>query len=414
MNSPVHKRQISQYVFEEEMTANKMIFIAGPRQVGKTTWIKKAVDDYRYFNWDSPAVRRRYRNDPLFFMNAEPGSKAKYIIFDEIHKRAKWKDILKGCYDSTEGVQYIVTGSARLDTFRKSGDSLVGRYFLFHLMPFSMSDLLSRKIQDLWLATAESWKNPVRHLFEMLDSNATAEERAAYDGLFKFGGFPEPLFRGSERFLRRWQEEYLALLYTEDLRDLTNIRAIDTVEHLVSILPEKIAAPLSINVLAAEIETSFQSTKNYLKHLEKLWLVHPVMPWSKKISRSLKKEAKYYFLNWCYVPERNTGARFENFVASNLLRAKLVLNDLAYGRVGLFYVRTLDKLEVDFLLTFDNQPGLFIECKNGDANISRSSLNMARRLGVPLVQLVNKTGIFRKVDKDCLVVSADRFLKVLP
>src|SRR3990172_7205099 len=219
----LQSRQIEQYLWDEEVTANKMIFLSGPRQIGKTTYVKSLLTPDNagvYLNWDNPAVRRKYAQDPFFFMEGKKDSPSFLLVLDEIHKRPKWKDILKGIYDTVDSsCKIIVTGSARLELFRKSGDSLVGRYIHYHMLPISVSESMGIPISKLWLCNAEDWKNPWNSLINRLNSNMGYSGRiSAFNHLFRFGGFPEPLVKGSDRFLNKWKRDYISLLLTEDLR----------------------------------------------------------------------------------------------------------------------------------------------------------------------------------------------------
>ncbi len=119
------------------------------------------------------------------------------IILDEIHKYARWRNLVKGFYDTKKAeTAFIITGSARLDHYRKGGDSLHGRYHYYRLHPFSLRELNV---------------NP---------------SPADVELLLRFGGFPDPLFRGEERFWRRWQRERTHRVIYEDIRDLERVKEI--------------------------------------------------------------------------------------------------------------------------------------------------------------------------------------------
>jgi predicted AAA+ superfamily ATPase len=414
----IGERQLASYIFDAELSEGKMVFVSGPRQVGKTTFARHLLgrhdESLTYYNWDNPLVRKAYRDDPFFFLDDVRKSNKRMIVFDEIHKRKGWKDVLKGIHDSIErDIRLLVTGSARLDMFRQSGDSLVGRYVLFHMFPLSMSEAMQRPLEDLWLAVGKDWKNPLRSLEERLAGTARGREREEiFSHLLHFGGFPEPFVKGSERTLRRWKDEYLTLLLKEDMRDLTGIKMLDTAEHIIQLLPERVGSLLSINALAQDVGVSYPTAKNHLVQLKKLWLLFELLPWSRRINRSLRKGAKWYFTNWIYA--MGEGAVFENMVASCLLRASFLWSELAYGRASLWYVRNFDGSEVDFLLALDGRPALLVEAKLGETAVSRSLMFFGGVLNVPRLQLVGKPGIFKKVDGETFLVSADRFLSVIP
>ena len=409
-------RQVDSYIFDKELTEKKMIFISGPRQIGKTTYASHLLNSRYagvYCNWDNPLIRRKYNEDPFFFLKEYAGG-TYLVIFDEIHKRIKWKDILKGIYDSIEPqIQLLVTGSARLEWFRKSGDSLVGRYAHFHMLPVSLSEGMGIPLKRLWLCSADDLSRPMPSLFEKIEGNKkSAEQQEILEHLFYFGGFPEPFTRSSERFLRKWKQDYISLLLTEDMRELSNIRAIDRMEQLIDLLPERIGSPLSINSLAQDIDSNYHTVKNSITQLEKLWLLFSVRPWSKRLNRTIKKEVKSYFTNWIYAG--NEGAKFENLIATHLFRAVTLWTDCGYGTAQLWYIRNFDGGEIDFLITLDGKPLLLIESKLSKVETSKPAVNFCYKMNIPLLQVVYGPGIFKKVDKDIYIISAAKFLSVIP
>ncbi len=407
-------RQIQSYIWDRELIGDKMVFLSGPRQVGKTTFAKSLLNAGTkggYSNWDSPEIRKSYAKDTYFFLKDKKGGEPYLVIFDEIHKRSKWKDILKGIYDTVDSTcKILVTGSARLELFRKSGDSLVGRYTHFHMMPISLSELENFPIETLWLCSKEDWEKPWESFLHRIKSKKASGN--PFDHLFKFGGLPEPLVKGSERFLLKWKREYLSLLLTEDMRELTNIKEIDTVEKIITLLPDRIGSPLSVASLSRDVESTYPTVKNHLLQLEKLWLLFSIRPWNKNMNRALKKEKKCYFTNWIYAG--GEAQIFENMIASNLLRACTIWTDLAYGIAELWYVRSFDGKEVDFLITLNSKPALLVEAKLSKDVISKPSRNFRERFDVPLIQVLKKPSLFRMDSPHELVISAEHFLSVLP
>ena len=252
-------------------------------------------------------------------------------------------------------------------------------------------------LTQCWLSAEREWKDPYRFLPGLLMGNREGTA-SLYETLFQFGGFPEPLTKGSERFLRKWKTDYLSLILREDLRDITNIKTIETVERLMDLLPERIGNPLSVNSLVPLLETTFPTIKNYLTQLEKLWVLFSIRPWSQRISRSLRKEKKFYFVNWVYASEEAN--RFENMVASALLKNCLSWENRGLGKAELFYVKTQEGQEVDFLLVLEGKPALLIECNLSDTNPSHFLRNLSQSLGVPFIQVVHRSGI-RHIDNNC-------------
>ena len=252
------ERLVGKYIFGPEISAGKMIFLSGPRQVGKTTfplnWLASMGVEGTYFNWDDPAVKREYSRNPLYFRNiilSKFLGKPVPVVFDELHKHKNWRNILKGIYDTNKDkIQLLVTGSARLGVYRKSGDSLVGRYFSFQMFPLSLPEAIgdfSFLLNDAGLlAKGES-------LIRLVGKAENKNARYELDKLLSFGGFPEPFLKGSPRFLRRWHAEYKSLLTKEDVRDLSRIAEIRGLEQLIEILPSKAGSPLSINSIREDL-----------------------------------------------------------------------------------------------------------------------------------------------------------------
>ncbi|MBN1410910.1 MAG: ATP-binding protein [Spirochaetales bacterium] len=407
------KRQIDQYIWSEELSGNKMIFLSGPRQIGKTYYAKEVLkkNPGGYYNWDNPDIRSQYIKNALFFLNDKKTSDF-LVVMDEIHKRKKWKDILKGLYDTVEpACRFLITGSARLNLFRKSGDSLVGRYTHFNMLPVSLGELLGKKITDAWLLNESDWKDPWKNLLSRLTGQITLST-GDYEQLYHFGGFPEPLTRDSDRFLNKWKKEYISLILTEDLRELTRIHEIDTAERIMMFLFNRVGNPLSVKSLAEDAGTSSPTVVNHLAQMERLWLIWSLYPWNKRINRAVRKEKKAYFINWIYV--ENPGQRFENFIGVMLSRFCQILNDNGLGDAELRYIRNYDGNEADFLLILNKKPVLIIEAKLSDIKIPTPVRNFGISLGIPVIQVLHTSGVFRKVSENECVISADRFLEVLP
>jgi len=417
------QRYIPTWSLEKEILAPKMIFIAGPRQAGKSTMLSHFLEEKDckslLFNWDTPAVKALYRQDPVFFESKARLLKRSHseiwIGLDEIHKRTKWKDILKGYYDQFQNVfRFVVSGSARLDLFRKTGDALIGRYFLFHLFPFSLTEMGSIPLKDLSLWQALMGNEDWSDLFEMV-ADAPPLPADLYTQLYEFGPFPEPLVKADKRFSNLWHRDYLSLYLREELRDLTRIADIDGVETLVSLLPKRVGSILSINSLKEDLQVSHETISNWLESLSKLYLTFSLSPWQRKIQKSIKKEKKYYFIDWAYISMENPGARFENMVAVGLKRLCNALNENGLGPYELHFIRDLSKREVDFLITTESSPVLMVETKIDAKKVPAFAQNLARKLGdIPLVLLTHKSGILKKISPSTSIISANHFFSCVP
>jgi len=311
----------------------KMVFVAGPRQVGKTTLAKRLLGRKAgYLNWDVAEHREAILRREL------PVST--FWVFDEIHKYRAWRNFLKGLYDARRASQRIlVTGSARLDFYRHGGDSLQGRYHLLRMHPLSAGELGLRTPDEL-------------------------------RDLLTLGGFPEPFFRGREREARRWSREYRNLLVREEITSLERVTDLGRLEHLMIRLPDLVGSPLSLNALREDLQVSHATVANWIAILERLYAVFRVPPFGAPNIRAVRKEQKHYHLDWSVVPGQPQ--RFENLVGAHLLKWLHFLQDAEGRDVELRYFRDVDGREVDFVVVEGRRPTHFIECKWADAPIDRS------------------------------------------
>ena len=292
---------IDRYLTDEIISDlnEKMVFIGGPRQVGKTTLGKDIIgrkfEKYDYFNWDNRFDRKR-------LLNSKYSGNAKVLIFDEIHKFPEWKNFIKGEYDNLKDrYKFLITGSARLDIYRKGSDSLSGRYFYYRLHPFSLAEKIGIKN-----------KIPI---FEDLIINSN-NFYSDFEILLKFGGFPEVLFKQSEKFLRRWHNNKIERLFREDIRDVMQVREIAKMQILSDILSDKVGSLFSINSLIEDIGVSFKAINRWIEILESFYYCFRIYPYHKNILYSLKKMPKLYLWDWSEAEEDSK--RFENMIASHL------------------------------------------------------------------------------------------------
>jgi predicted AAA+ superfamily ATPase len=311
----------------------KMVFVGGPRQVGKTTLAKSFLSDKTgYLNWDASEHRA------LILRKELPASSL--WIFDEIHKYRSWRNYLKGLYDIKSPEQHIlVTGSARLDFYRFSGDSLQGRYHYLRLHPLSYAELKLSSQDDLM-------------------------------SLLQLGGFPEPYFSGSQVESKRWSREYRTRLIREDIAQIERVQDLGNLELLILRLPELVGAPLSINSIREDLQVSHKSVSLWIQILERMYAIFRIPPFGAKKIRAVKKEQKHYHFDWTLVPDM--AYRFENLVASALLKWVHFQQDTLGEEIDLCYFRDIDGREVDFVVVKDKKPIRFIECKWNDVSLSPS------------------------------------------
>lgn len=342
----------------------RMAFIGGPRQVGKTTLALSLLAPNAspkhpgYLNWDDPTVPPTLRRGLL------PPNQPR-VVLDEIHKYARWRTLVKGLYDTEKSDrQFIVTGSARLDHYRKGGDSLVGRYRYFRLHPFSLVE------------------------FE----TAVGPNAGHLATLLKFGGFPEPLLTQDERTLRFWQRERLTRVVREDLRDLERVREVSLIEELVDMLPDKVGSLLSVKGLREDLQIDHKTAERWITILEHLYVCFRIPPFGGRRIRALKKQQKVYLWDWSMVPE--PGPRFENLVASQLLKFCHWQEDVEGHRMELRFLRDTDGREVDFVVMKNRAPLFAVECKTGHKAVSPAIRYFAERTSIPAFYQVHQQDVY--------------------
>lgn len=390
-----------------------MRFVVGPRQSGKTTLAKEFLQsrgiEKLYYNWDKRDIRSKYYENAYFYQSDFLGmdlKASKWVCFDEIHKLPKWKNILKDIYDTDrKSVRFIITGSARLDLMRKSGDSLTGRFFMFHLFPLSLKEFNG----DVARANNKFYKTEA-------DAHDFIEKCFSYDlysqdkleTLLAFSGFPEPLTVGKENFLLMWKNNYLDTILKEDLRDISGIKNLENLAKLITVLPSKIGGPLSVNSLVPDLEASYSAVKNYIHLLELGYLIFKIPPYTKKVVRAITKEKKYYFFDWTRVPELSR--RFENYVAFELFEMVNFWKDHGLGNFELHFLRNREGQETDFLITKEQKPWMMVEVKLNDEQVDSHQIRQSEKFGgIPIVQILHKDKIAKKTAKNVFVVSASRF-----
>lgn len=383
------KRYLTPYIVDD--LKDKMVFVGGPRQVGKTTlcrnFVAASFKNHAYLNWDNRADRKT-------IMAASWPGDAELLIFDEIHKYRQWKGLIKGEYDKLKDrFKFLVTGSARLDLYRRGGDSLQGRYHYYRLHPFTLSE-----IEGLPYKSPVPGEIPVGQDFY----------QDALNILESFGGFPEPVTRQSKRQLRRWHNEKIERMVREDILDIHSIRDIGNMKLLSDILPSKVGSPLSLNALREDLEVSHRAVTHWMDILEAFYYHFRIYPYTAKKIRSLKKEPKLYLWDWSEVEDE--AARFENLIASHLLKFAHFIVDHEGHRAELYYLRDVDKREMDFLVTINNKPWFAVEVKLNDTSLSPNLLYFRDRLAIPYAYQVVRKEKTDSLEKGARIISAGKFL----
>lgn len=366
----------------------QMAFVSGPRQVGKTTSAKMIDGTALYINWDNQNDRinitkgpdnliKAYSLDSLSKINS-------LIILDEIHKYGKWKQFIKGFFD-TYGTDFkiLVTGSARLNIFKKSGDSLMGRYFSYRLHPVSVAETIHSEMIDGEIRKPQNFSDQI-----MKD-------------LLEYGGFPEPFLKSDKRFYNRWRRLRMEQFFYEDVRDLTNVQEIALIETLAEILRHQTGQLTNYSSLANSLNISVDTVKRWLVILENLYYCYSVRPYFNNVPKSLRKQPKYFLWDWSLIQDK--GARHENMIASHLLKAVHYWSDAGYGDYQLYYLRDKVKREVDFLITKDSVPWILVEVKSSSSKRISSHLEYFSKILKPDHAFqIELNGEY--VDEDCFSV----------
>lgn len=342
-------------VLKEHITKNRqMFFLAGPRQVGKTTLSLEVAEEqhnYRYFNWDLPTDRDLIKRgceavgEALQLDTLEKQLKPILIVFDELHKYKQWKNFLKGFFDKYhKNAHILVTGSARLDIYKKGGDSLMGRYFLYRLHPLSVAEIIRPAIK----------KEEIAQISQEISQKD-------FEALYQFGGFPDPFLKRDPLFYNQWKRLRLQQLFKEDLRDLTLIQDLGQMELLAELLQSQAGSLMNYQALSNKIHVAVDTVKRWIQTLKSFYYCFTIKPWTKNITRSLLKEPKIYLWDWALIEDE--GARAENFIASHLLKAVHYWTDRGFGEFDLYFLRDKEKREVDFLISKNKKPWFLVEVK---------------------------------------------------
>lgn len=397
------KRIYDSLLTEHLSSQRQMAFVSGPRQVGKTTTCRSLARPY--LNWDNTDNRALIVKGPAAVadnigLNTLSESKLT-VLFDELHKFSRWKQFLKGFFDTyADNVNILVTGSSRMDVYRRGGDSLMGRYFLYHMHPFSVAETASRNLPD----------------FDRVIRQPIKIDEGDFSALWSHGGYPEPFLKRDMRFSNRWQNLRLQQLLREDVRDLTQIHQLDQLELLVKLLMVRSGHQLIYSNLANEIQVSVDTVRRWVATLCNLHLGFLVRPWFKNVSRSLRKEPKWFLRDWSTIED--SGDRAETFIACHLLKAVEGWTDMGLGTFGLHYLRDRNQREVDFVVTRDAKPWFLVEAKVSDKAMSPSLKYFQEQLKAPFAfQVVIQADY---VDADCfcsqgrpIIVPARTFLSQL-
>ena len=339
---------------------SKLVLLSGPRQAGKTTLSRAISESFEYLNYDSIKDRKQ-------IIDASWNRTREILILDELHKMKKWKLWLKGIYDTEKNKKIIVTGSSKLDTLKKVGDSMAGRYFHYRLMPFCLKEL---------------------------KANKHGNNKENLENLLSLTGFPEPFLSNSTSFYKKWRRTHLDVIIRQDIFELESVKRISDLEMLIELMTNKTGSVFSNNSLREDLLTDDKSIKRWMLALENAYVFFKITPYSKNIKNSLKKAPKYYFFDYARLNEE---ARLENFVALSLLKEIYFQNDVNGEDYSLHYLRDQHQKELDFLICKDKKPEIMFEVKTSDDTPSKNFSYFEKHLikenkKIRKIQLVKNIG----------------------
>lgn len=400
-------KRLYEEVIDEHFSDNRqMLFLVGPRQVGKTTTSLDVSEEHRnwfYLNWDVKEDRELIIQGAHaiadFIQLEKLRTNSPIIVFDELHKYGRWKTFLKGFFDLySSKIQIIATGSARMDVYKAGGDSLMGRYFPYRLHPLSVSEIVHPHIRKTEIA-----------------SKPKRIKEEDWLSLYQFGGFPEPYLKRNRAFSTRWKNLRMDQLFQEDIRDLTRIQELGQMQLLAEFIRDNVGSLVSYSSLAKKVNVSIDTVRRWISTLKSLYYCYTLQPWTKNVSRSLLKEPKIYLWDWSFVEDE--GARYENFIASHLLKAVHYWTDRGLGNWELYFLRDKEKREVDFLVAKDKKPLFLVEAKRAQNSLTPALYHFQKMTDAPHAFQV--TFEMEYVNRDCfgfnepIIVPAKTFLSQL-
>ncbi|MCB0389781.1 MAG: ATP-binding protein [Bdellovibrionales bacterium] len=356
---------------------SKMVFLGGPRQVGKTTLAQMLIKKYKdghpaYLNWDNSLHRKK-------ILNQDWPANEKLIIFDEIHKFKNWRNLVKGYYDTLKNThQFLITGSARLDYYRKGGDSLLGRYHYHRLHPLSYSEI---------------------------------KKSYSLEQLVKFGGFPEPFLKKDLEELNRWHLQRRERVVYSDIRDLENIKEISMLDVLIEALPERVGSPLSRKSLGEDIQVDQKTIERWLQILERVYYCFRIPPFGAPKIRAVKKEQKLYLWDWS--EHTDQGKKWENFIASQLLKYCHHHEDNFGEKMELRFIRDTDRREVDFVIIKNKKPLFAVECKTGEQDLSPHIRYFFERTKIPHFYQIHRGKKHKNISDNITVLPFEKFSEIV-
>ncbi len=332
------ERRVHELVVEAAEDS-RVVLVVGPRQAGKTTLVRDLADGSlprSYVTMDAASVRRAAAEDPVGFIAGLDLP----VAIDEIQRAPDLLLEVKRIVDQDPRPgQFLLTGSARVLSLPRVADALVGRVESVTLWPVSQAEV------------EESKSNLVDALFaaEPPSISGATEGPDAWLGRALAGGLPEAREREEGRRRDAWFSSYLETLVERDIRDLSDIRAVDEVPALLALLASRATGPLNIAALAADLRISEASARRYLALLRAVFALLRVPAWRRNLGRRATAAPKFQLVDSglgahllsldrekLAADESLTGGLFEGFARMELVKQA----EWSKTRPDVFHFRT--------------------------------------------------------------------------
>lgn len=282
-----------------------VIALTGPRQSGKTTFLKDEFPDYRYVNLENPDTRNFAETDPNSFLKLYD----KYVIFDEVQRAPQLFSFIQTLVDDSRIMgQYILSGSQNFQLLQNITQSLAGRVALFKMMPFDFSELKSAGL---------------------LDPDFTVNMQKGFYPAIYDRNIPSKMFYSN----------YIQTYVERDLTEIIHVRDLKLFRNFISLCAGRAGNVINLNSLANECGISQPTAKSWLSVLESSFIVFQLQPYFSNMNKRVTKSSKLYFYDsglLCHLLKMNDagsiqlsthkGSIFENMIVAEYVKSNYHLN----------------------------------------------------------------------------------------
>ena len=349
------------------LQTRRIVLLSGPRQCGKTTLAKSLGNKQMiYRTLDDISLLQSAKSDPHGFIKRTD----KTMIIDEIQRAPDLVLAIKKAVDEdTSPGQFLLTGSAHINSLPTISESLAGRVQYIRLRTISQSEIQG-VLENDFLSTAFNQE------FSQTKFSGDKEEILNY--CFR-GGYPETL-NMTQKARMRWFEDYIQALLERDLKDFSNIYRTDSLKELIKILCSWSSKFLDLSKISTFLSINQKTLRSYINVIEILFLAEYLPSWIKTDYQRISRRAKFFIsdtgivcslLRWKFdevlLDSDRCGKIFETFVFKELS----TLMDKHEGDFNLYHYRDREDREVDFVIERDDGAILGIEVKAG-SNVGKN------------------------------------------